>query len=369
MPVYRRKYKDPETNKIRLGNFYFKFTVDGVTYKETVKTARTTKQAEEAERRARGEVHDGVYGHKGKRRLFAEFAEKEYLVWAEQHHRDIVNERLRVRVLADYFTGRTLAQVSQIAVERFKIDYLKTPTRHEQQRSPRTVNNVLATLSCVLSRAVELKYLRENVCMKVRKLAVEEFPYRRLTAEEEEVLLSAAELGPEFLRPMIRLALWSGFRQCELIELRRAAVDFARNRVYVVNPKWKRDPRKTEGNPMSAEVRELLSELCGGAVGEHLFVDGAGNTLNRSQVDFAFRQACRRAGISGFRFHDLRHEYGSRLGDADVNLKKIARLMGHSDTKMTERYVHPDEDSLLAATEVAARPRSRIVPRRLRVVG
>jgi integrase len=50
-------------------------------------------------------------------------------------------------------------------------------------------------------------------------------------------------------------------------------------------------------------------------------------------------------GVEDFRFHDLRHEYESRLGDADVNLKKIARLMGHSDTKMTEHYVHPDEDS------------------------
>ena len=86
-------------------------------------------------------------------------------------------------------------------------------------------------------------------------------------------------------------------------------------------------------------------------------------------MDFHFRQDCQRARISGFRFHDLRHEYGSRLGDADVNLKKIARLMGHSNTKMTERYVHPDEDSLLAAAEITARPGSRIVPRRLRVVG
>lgn len=43
--------------------------------------------------------------------------------------------------------------------------------------------------------------------------------------------------------------------------------------------------------------------------------------------------------------------------------------MGHSDTKMTERYVHPDEDSLLVATEIAAHPSSGIVPRRLRVAG
>ena len=83
-----------------------------------------------------------------------------------------------------------------------------------------------------------------------------------------------------------------------------------------------------------------------------------------------FRKACVRAGVEGFRFHDLRHEYGSRLGDADVNLKKIARLMGHSNTKQMERYVHPTDEVLLAATEYAARgSRSRIVPQRLKEAG
>jgi hypothetical protein len=53
-----------------------------------------------------------------------------------------------------------------------------------------------------------------------------------------------------------------------------------------------------------------------------------------------------------------------------VNLKKIARLMGHSNTKPTERYVHPTDEGLLAATEIAARgSRSKIVPRRLRRAG
>ena len=76
-----------------------------------------------------------------------------------------------------------------------------------------------------------------------------------------------------------------------------------------------------------------------------------------------------RGEILDLRFHDLRHEYGSRLGDADVNLKKIARLMGHSTTRQTERYVHPDDDGLLAATSMAALPkRTRIVPERVRQI-
>jgi hypothetical protein len=37
--------------------------------------------------------------------------------------------------------------------------------------------------------------------------------------------------------------------------------------------------------------------------------------------------------------------------------------MGHSNTKQTERYVHPTDDGLQAATEIAARPgRPKIVP-------
>ncbi len=90
-------------------------------------------------------------------------------------------------------------------------------------------------------------------------------------------------------------------------------------------------------------------------------------------VDGAFRRACRSAEITSFRFHDLRHEYGSRLGDADVNLKKIARLMGHSTTRQTEQYVHPEESGLLAATEIASRKpttaRITILPERMREAG
>ncbi|MDT5261962.1 MAG: hypothetical protein QOC61_966 [Acidobacteriota bacterium] len=99
-------------------------------------------------------------------------------------------------------------------------------------------------------------------------------------------------------------------------------------------------------------------------------MDEQGRRLKRATVGHFFRKACVRAGIEDFRFHDLRHEYGSRLGDADVNLKKIARLMGHSNTKQTERYVHPTDEGLLAATEIAAQPhRSKIVPQRLREAG
>jgi integrase len=49
-----------------------------------------------------------------------------------------------------------------------------------------------------------------------------------------------------------------------------------------------------------------------------------------------------------FRFHDLRHTFASNLASAGVSLQVIARCLGHSTTKMAERYARPDEASLRA---------------------
>ena len=285
------------------------------------------------------------------------------------HLRDYYHYKVHARILCEYFKGRRLGQISPLAVESFKRDRLKTPVKGNKPRKPRAVNAELITLSADFALAVGLRQLSKNPCREVKWLEADEGASRRLSAEEEESLLESAESEGSYLAPMIRLALWTGFRQGELIALQKSAVDFDRNRVFVVNPKWRKDWRKTEGNPMSPQVRELLTKLSEQVEGELLFADGEGRRLHRYNVRDAFRRACERAGIESLRFHDLRHEYGSRLGDADVNLKKIARLMGHSNTKQTERYVHPTDDGLLQATAVAERPESsRNVPRRLREV-
>jgi len=64
-------------------------------------------------------------------------------------------------------------------------------------------------------------------------------------------------------------------------------------------------------------------------------------------VRTAFQNALRRAGIEDFRFHDLRHTFGSHLAMAGVDLITIKELMGHKAIEMTLRYAHlsPDHKS------------------------
>jgi integrase len=58
-----------------------------------------------------------------------------------------------------------------------------------------------------------------------------------------------------------------------------------------------------------------------------------------------FAGACERAGITGATPHILRHTAASWMAEAAVDMFRISRFLGHSDTKVTERRyakLHPD---------------------------
>jgi integrase len=65
---------------------------------------------------------------------------------------------------------------------------------------------------------------------------------------------------------------------------------------------------------------------------------GEGHALQTPREWFA--SACQLAGLSDFRWHDLRHTFASRLVMAGVGLRDLQELMGHKTIAMTCRYAH-----------------------------
>lgn len=89
-----------------------------------------------------------------------------------------------------------------------------------------------------------------------------------------------------------------------------------------------------------------------GAAGwEHdaVFLGPEGGLVKKDWVSHSFKRACRKAEVENLRFHDLRHDCGSRLAMAGVDLRTLQEILGHKTLAMTLRYAHLSPEHRLRA--------------------
>ena len=92
--------------------------------------------------------------------------------------------------------------------------------------------------------------------------------------------------------------------------------------------------------PINSKLAELFSDVQLITKGQGEYVFSGAKPLKDIRASFA--TAIRQAGIDRrFRFHDLRHTVASRLvTENNVDLVTAAKILGHSTTRMLERYAH-----------------------------
>jgi integrase len=104
-------------------------------------------------------------------------------------------------------------------------------------------------------------------------------------------------------------------------------------------------PRTKSGEtrrvPINETVRALLGSLPSRLKSPYVFPSATRETPldARNYVRRVFLPAAKQAALEGFRWHDLRHTFASRLAMKGVPLRTVQELMGHKSLTMTLRYI------------------------------
>ena len=132
---------------------------------------------------------------------------------------------------------------------------------------------------------------------------------------------------------LVLAALMTGARKGELKTLRWEQIDFTNRRVEL--SRTKNGERRVLSFPI-AVIEELLR-----------FRQAEGLVFaseKRPAVPFDEKKhwydVLRDAGITDFRFHDLRHSAASYLAMGGATLLEIAEVLGHKSLQTTKRYAH-----------------------------
>ena len=235
-----------------------------------------------------------------------------------------------------------LGEITSGRIAELREDLARGGGPSGRKLSGATVNRYLAALSRVLSLAAdEWGWMQSNPVKRVSRRREPAGRMRILSEDERERLIDAAS---DPLRAMIELALSTGMRQGEIEALRWPDVDLSRRTALV------RDAKNRESRfvPLSGVAVETLARL------SKVRRISSDRVL---PVDFDRRvwgRVLRTAGISGLRFHDLRHTAASYLAMSGATLLELAQILGHKTIAMVKRYAHFYDSHLHAVTDRAA---------------
>jgi len=222
----------------------------------------------------------------------------------------------------------------------------------QKSRSNKTVNGYLRAIKYLYKYAFLQNLIREKDLLNTLgfyRIA----PSRPMRFLEKEEFKSLLPFCKDFYKDLFTFLVATGLRRNEARFLEFTPnIDFNREVIYLCNKdnftlKTKESERIIPFNLMGNAVKEILKKRRKLAAGNIVF--GSSKThdfYDRNAWNKAIKEAAKKAGLENVTLHTLRHTFGTWLVMKDISIRKIQRLMGHSDIRTTEKYTHVSEKHL-----------------------
>jgi len=261
---------------------------------------------------------------KKKPKVLFENMAKVYLDYARTNKKSYKSDELHLKQLATFFGGKYLYQINPLMIEQYK-------KARREKVSKATVNRELATMKHMFNKAIQWKKANKN---PVREVNLFREDNRRLRYLEKWEIKALMEVCSDHLRPIVITALNTGLRKSKILNLKWEDINFEQEIIFVKETK----SGESLEIPMNGLLVKTLKSIKRNPKSPYVFCNKEGKPYGA--VRTSFHHALRKAGISNFRFHDLRHTFASHLVMAGVDLVTVKELLGHKSIEMTLRYAH-----------------------------
>ena len=237
------------------------------------------------------------------------------------------SERYRLRVLRNHPIARlSLDRLTSNVVSAYRDDRLRSVSASSVRRELAILQHCLEVAKNEWGVA-----LQQNPVSKIKKPAQGNARERRATVEElERLRVALAKCRNGLLSNIVMFAIHTGMRRGEILSIRWSDINFDASTVHLADTK-NGEPRTV---PLSSLAISALPTTDDRVTDERVF------PLSPNAVRLAWDRLIKRAGISNFRFHDLRHEAISRFFELGLSIPEVALISGHRDFKTLFRYTH-----------------------------
>ena len=255
--------------------------------------------------------------------------------------------------LSPFFQNRKMEEIDLYTVHRFRSS-LET----NQEISATYRRTIFHTFKQAFKEAAERGLVTDTRVIVVKPPKQNPSPAKVWSEEEIKKFLSHPKVQSNSLFLVWKFAVHSGLRAGELAGLRW--IDVEEGRVHVRRTKCQTTGKIFEGTknretriiPLLPEAKDALSELkqfTGTPISRQVEVF---NGLSLKHLSRDLKTACRASGVTEIRMHDLRHTFATRLTGRGANPRLVSMLLGHRDSRSTERYVHKNADVVESLWEI-----------------
>lgn len=279
----------------------------------------------------------------------------------EEGGKDIGMKRSRLVLhLVPFFGDTPLSKITSFDIERYKKSRLGQPaSRGKNKRGehtyvgmtkPGTVNRELATLSHLISKAVEWEWIPPS-SVRIRRCKESQGRIAYLTTEQARKLIECAKSDRNpLVYPFIKIGLGTAMRRMEILCIRRENVHLDRKVIFI--PHAKAGARE---QPITQDLVNYLTDYIKALPDDQPWLFPSKNAEEGHATDIRkpFRRVVVAAGMDPDVVvrHTLRHTAITHLVQAGVDLPTVKRISGHKTLSMVERYAHQNGEHIRSAMD------------------